>query len=51
MLLTNLRNNEEYIFECHEWLSRQRGDGTIVKEFAAIKHGSPMFPSNLILGF
>uniref|UniRef100_A0A7M5XA15 Uncharacterized protein n=1 Tax=Clytia hemisphaerica TaxID=252671 RepID=A0A7M5XA15_9CNID len=35
IILTNLETNDEYLFEVNTWLSRDHGDGEIIKEFAA----------------
>lgn len=32
-----METNEEYLFECDNWLSRDYGDGEILREFAPSK--------------
>ncbi|XP_057297839.1 myb-like protein X isoform X2 [Hydractinia symbiolongicarpus] len=47
VLLTNLETNKEYSFDCNEWLSREKTDGEIVREFAIKKDGDEKKPQNV----
>lgn len=39
-----METNKEYSFDCNEWLSREKTDGEIVREFAMKKDGDEKKP-------
>jgi len=43
--MRDLQSDEELMFRCQRWLSRDEDDGEICRELAALKDGVPNLPS------
>ena len=48
IIMTNTSKPEEVCFKCDKWLSEDKEDGEVTREFPALVDGEPIYPGEFL---